>query len=524
MYATNFRGLSISIEELEDGIKIFLHAGRVPQEVYAVVLSVKKISRGEDKEENDDNAKVLNAIVTRASETDYRYIIQSCIDARTLYTYIIIVAEDRESAFKEAEIMCSLITSATKGAVLCKIEKSKTIINAIKRCFIGYDVVNPFTWLRSLMIRKIGLEAENFILFPPLSFELGYPLVKVEKYNLLGSVFSEGRIRIGMVATTKIIAKLKVEHILRHILIVGSTGSGKSTTASIIARELLREGASVFIIDWHGEYKELLKGVEVVDYTNPVEGTIPEFLNLKDLMSFEPLAFIEILESALELTPAQAHILEEAIRELATRRSIGFYDIDILIDVIQNTSLSARWVAESREALIRKLKVLSSDYLKIKWRDLKEVPIRKGYATIFDLSQIPNTRVKRVLASISIKTAALKAQYNRIDKPFIIIVDEAHNIFTKDNPVSNLIAEVRKWGVGFIIVTQSPSALAQTVLKNTNTRIVHALKSSVDVKTMLGLLVLRKEYKKIISSLKPGEALLSIPELPEPVLLKIGVF
>jgi hypothetical protein len=524
MCAINFRGLSVFIEELEDVMRIFLHKGKESQEVYAVALSIKKISRGEDKEEDDVNIKVLNAIVTRASETGYKYVIQSCIDARSLHTYIIIVAEDRESALKEAEILCSLIISITEGSVLCKIEKSKTMINTIKRCFIGYDVVNPFTWLRSLMVRKMGLEVENFVLFPPLSFELGYPLVKVEKYDLLESVFSEGRIRLGTVTTTKIIAKLKVEHILRHILIVGSTGSGKSTTASIIARELLREGVSVFIIDWHGEYKELLKGVEVVDYTNPVEGTIPEFLNLKDLMLFEPLAFIEILESALELTPAQVHILEEAVRELATRRSIGFYDIDILIDVIQNTPLSARWIAESREALIRKLKVLSSDYLKIKWRDLKEVPTRKGYATIFDLSQIPNTRVKRVLASISIKTAALKAQYNRIDKPFIIIVDEAHNVFTKDNPVSNLIAEVRKWGVGFIIVTQSPSALAQTVLKNTNTRIVHALKSSIDVKTMLGLLVLRKEYKKIISSLKPGEALLSIPELSEPVLLKIGVF
>ncbi|MCI4435523.1 MAG: hypothetical protein JHC33_01755, partial [Ignisphaera sp.] len=89
MCATNFKGLSISIEELEDGVKIFLYTGKAPQEVYAVVLSVKKISRGEDEEEDNVNAKVLNTIVTRASETDYRYIIQSCIDARTLYTYII---------------------------------------------------------------------------------------------------------------------------------------------------------------------------------------------------------------------------------------------------------------------------------------------------------------------------------------------------------------------------------------------------------------------------------------------------
>jgi len=35
---------------------------------------------------------------------------------------------------------------------------------------------------------------------------------------------------------------------------------------------------------------------------------------------------------------------------------------------------------------------------------------------------------------------------------------------------------------------------------------------------------LKKEYKKVISSLKPGEALVVVPELAEPVLVKIGLF
>jgi energy-coupling factor transporter ATP-binding protein EcfA2 len=519
--------IAILIENHEEVLryKIQSSTSSDPDIVYGILITLKYVNKGvEDVKDENLEVKVIESIINRAMETEQKYFLMSCISADSVTSHLIILSEDKNLVLRESEILCSLITSLTNNLVMCKKEKPENAMAIMKRCFHGQSYHNPLSWLFTTFSKRIGVnEKRNMRLPHPLSFEWGYPNVDASKYDYLLSVFKEGGIKLGVIQSTRIIAKLRQEHIQKHVLIVGATGSGKSTTASIIAREVSREGAAVFIADWHGEYRELLKDLHNVTYTNPMEGIVPEFLNMKSIIEHEPLAFIEILESTLELTPPQAHILEEAMKELLHKKIINLYEIDVLIDIIQNTPLTARWIAESREALVRKLKVLSTDYLKVKWGDVRELHVRNGEIMIFDVSSIPNTRVKRVFVSIAIKTAALKAQHSEVARPLVIIVDEAHNVFTKDNPVSNLIAEVRKWGIGFIIVTQSPSSLAPVILKNTNTKIVHTLKSTIDVKTMLGLLVLKREYKKVISSLKPGEALIIIPELIEPVLVKIGI-
>jgi energy-coupling factor transporter ATP-binding protein EcfA2 len=520
------KNIAMFVENYDDVFKFTIQFPTVSNTVYGAFITLKYVNKGINEDKNEAyEMKVVESIINRAIEATQRYILVSCISASNVASHLIILSEDRDCVLKESEILCSLINSLTNNLVLCKREKPGRVFELLKLCFSGNTFYNPLSWLLTVLLKRIRVAEEPSVqLYHPLPLEWGYPDVDASKYEYLFSVFKEGDIRLGTIQSTKIVAKLKLEHVQKHILIVGATGSGKSTTASIIAREVSREGVGVFIADWHGEYKELLRDLDNVAYANPMEGSIPEFLNMKSIMEHEPLAFIEILESALELTPPQAHILEEAMKEFLRKKIVNLHEIDALIDVIQNTPLVARWIAESREALIRKLKVLSSEYLKVKWSNMRELPVIRGGIMIFDISAIPNTRVKKILVSIAIKSATLKAQHNEIVKPLLIIVDEAHNIFTKDNPISNLVAEVRKWGIGFIIVTQSPSSLSSVVLKNTNTRIVHALKSTADVKTILGLLILKKEYKKVISSLKPGEALVVVPELAEPVLVKIGLF
>ncbi|MEM4004949.1 MAG: DUF87 domain-containing protein, partial [Desulfurococcaceae archaeon] len=59
----------------------------------------------------------------------------------------------------------------------------------------------------------------------------------------------------------------------RHVLITGTTGSGKSRTASIIAKRISEElNIRVVILDWHSEYMYLLNRYKVVDpYSNPLQ-------------------------------------------------------------------------------------------------------------------------------------------------------------------------------------------------------------------------------------------------------------
>ena len=48
--------------------------------------------------------------------------------------------------------------------------------------------------------------------------------------------------------------RLQLEDLKRHVSILGMTGSGKSTTASLIVRQVAEAGLPTLVLDWHNEY------------------------------------------------------------------------------------------------------------------------------------------------------------------------------------------------------------------------------------------------------------------------------
>ncbi|WP_181126626.1 ATP-binding protein [Xanthomonas arboricola] len=87
--------------------------------------------------------------------------------------------------------------------------------------------------------------------------------------------------------------------VTRHSAVLGSTGSGKSTTVSSLLRSISAgqgdnpsfPNARVLLIDIHGEYGKALGEVARVFRVNPLEGEFPLYipywaLNLGDLLSF----------------------------------------------------------------------------------------------------------------------------------------------------------------------------------------------------------------------------------------------
>lgn len=515
-FFNNRRSVALIIERVDDSI-VALNVMPGNRILYASTLELSAIQRSEDG--SILSTLTLESIQTLSSRAGACfYNILTCIEPNQLATYIAVLSGDADSVRKESEIVCSLITTLSQGSMLCRINGSDATIKIVLQCLNISGIID-----RAFRYMMRGRDAgANASMQHPVPLVPHFKALNADEYKYLLEIFSKGKIRIGhLYSNPNIPVALSDEHVSRHIAIVGSTGSGKSTTTSTLVREAAFNDYAAVVIDWHGEYTSLLGDSDRIVYTNPIKGTIPDPLDMEEMIRVEPLAFIEILESALDLTPAQAHILEDAVSIASQRKVASIYVIDSLIEIVQNSPTTARWFTESREALIRKLKPLSSNYLKIKWNNLRKVAVCRGKICTFDVSDIPNVRVKKIFASLLIRSIALKAQYNSIEKPLLVAVDEAHNILSPDNPISNLVAEVRKWGIGFVVVTQAPSMLASIVLKNTNTKIVHTLKSSSDVDVVLSTIVLRGEYKKAVSSLKPGEALITLPELVEPVLIKI---
>lgn len=105
----------------------------------------------------------------------------------------------------------------------------------------------------------------------------------------------------------------------------------------------------------------------------------------------------------------------------------------------------------------------------------------------------------------------------------LAVIEEAHRILMKvhadaagiGNPhavISNMfcdmLAEIRAYGQGFVIVDQVPAKLIPDAIKNTSLKIVHRLVAADDRETMGLCMGLRQEQQDIITVLEPGNVIL----------------
>lgn len=129
-----------------------------------------------------------------------------------------------------------------------------------------------------------------------------------------------GQVTIGRLAAAESIpVKIDLDRLVtRHSAVLGSTGSGKSTTVASLLRSISTgqgdeksfPSARILLLDVHGEYGKALSGVAKTLRVNPAEGTSPLFIpywamEIGDLLYFlmgkiEEKALSPILDKILE--------------------------------------------------------------------------------------------------------------------------------------------------------------------------------------------------------------------------------
>ncbi|WP_240430316.1 ATP-binding protein [Serratia marcescens] len=118
--------------------------------------------------------------------------------------------------------------------------------------------------------------------------------------RIYGSV-GDDQVAIGHLASAENIeVRLSLDALVtRHSAILGSTGSGKSTTVASLLRSIIRKdenpgspGARILMLDIHGEYTKALEDVAVVFSATPSQGQEPLFVPYWALEAGELLDFI----------------------------------------------------------------------------------------------------------------------------------------------------------------------------------------------------------------------------------------
>ncbi|MEM0470571.1 MAG: ATP-binding protein [Desulfurococcaceae archaeon] len=349
---------------------------------------------------------------------------------------------------------------------------------------------------------------------PPIGLEgkVKYPVqdVLVESTNELEYVV------IGKVINTvpEYPAKLFKSSIFRHILIAGTTGSGKSYTASVMAKRVVEQlGISTVILDWHGEYAALIPRCTVVDpYKMPLR-----------VFTGDP-GDLAVVSNVFELTPPQEYVLEKVLKKVDLSR---LKTIDVFLDYLENYPDESTWIRESKLALHRKLSLLARENygslfkLHGPHQDMSSV-LEGGVPCVVDLSGITDTSIRKLYSAFLLKRLVSHVTTTR--RPVMIVIEEAQNYLSRNQaikPICEMLREVRKFNVGLVVVSQSIQQLVEDAMTNANTKVIHSVKSRHDLELVERALYLDQQIISTLPYIDPGEAVYSSPSIKKPVLIRI---
>jgi len=381
----------------------------------------------------------------------------------------------------------------------------------------------------------------------------------------------------GEVLNTRIAVSSK--SLTRHTFITGLTGSGKTNTCLALLEDAYRkQGLNFLVVDpAKTEYRFLLNsenlGKDMLIFTLGDEKISPFRLNpFEFVRGFPLLAHIDLIKAvfnaAFPMYASMPYLLEEAILEIYQERGwdissthnrfLPDFENDKSIDYtsylprlsdlyakIDTVVARKRYEAKIAQDLTAALKARLGSLLhggkglmldtqrSISIETLLERPVvlelrRAGddderafiMALIFILlyETCQNRPIEDQLKHVTLFEEAHRLLRNL---PMSVSIENANPRGKAVEMFTDMMAEMRAHGEGFIIVDQMPSKLVPDVIKGSNMKIVHRLLAQDDrlaVGNAMGMTVAQIDY---LPRLKIGEAIIHSEELEEPCMVLI---
>lgn len=299
----------------------------------------------------------------------------------------------------------------------------------------------------------------------------------------------------------------------KHFAVLGTTGSGKSCSVTVLLQAILDVAPSghIILLDPHNEYSKAFgTKAEVID---------PTTLNLPHwLLNFEECSELFVGKSEFAAT-SQTNILKEAI--LSARRSFGTAGIaadNITVDTPVPYKLGAVLAAvekqaegltaskrESHDKIINKIKSMQADKrfsflvrpdaevtdgLADIIKQYLRIPVGDKPISIIDLSGVPSDVVDVVVSVLCRMVFDFAVWSPRpVKVPILLVCEEAHRYAPRSDaaafqPTKQALARIakegRKYGVSLGLISQRPSELAETILSQCNTLIALRMSNEQD--------------------------------------------
>lgn len=340
-------------------------------------------------------------------------------------------------------------------------------------------------------------------------------------------------------------AYLNLDRLLgRHTAIVGTTGSGKSSTVARIAQSILENYPQPRLIffDIHNEYENAFSG-QWEEKSNCIKWnnfSLPYwFLDLDEFISiYYPEAggtqkmYIKELIEGLKKNQIQG-----SEKDKVSVDSPLFFNMEELLDCIKERR--DRETSETKKdpfnKMLLKFQSIHNDsrfsFLKTDMSSKKSLAKyfkfllgldsnSQKYISVLDLSGLP-AEVRTICVGV-LTRLCFDYRYWDMDPenlPLALILEEAHTYIPEDSSskyslclerVEKVAKEGRKYGLSLIVVTQRPSNISSTVLSQCGTFVTLRLTNDLDQNKIKRLLPdTLGDQAEVLSSLRDGEALVT---------------
>ena len=233
--------------------------------------------------------------------------------------------------------------------------------------------------------------------------------------------------------------RLQLEDLKRHVAVLGMTGSGKSTTAASVVRQVAEIGLPVMVLDWHNEYGGIIEkiGGQVIspgkgDFAiNPV-GPSPS------VDPTEHIAMVtDIFTDIYHFTHPQAYMFRNAMQKCVGESADEEVPrLTSLVRAIEAYPLRSAYDNETKVALLRRLVPLTQGQAgkALNAPSTSSIDELLGKVLCVELGHMRDGQTRSIFADILLKMIYEHRIQRRSGLEHLTVVEEARDIAPARRP------------------------------------------------------------------------------------------
>lgn len=455
----------------------------------------------------------------------------------------------------------------------------ETTLDSITSTFSGVMEASNIniSWTTTPSVALVGATktVRPIVAFPTEDY-IGFRFVENEAFSLVTPAREEDGLWLGHILWNgKQVSKfcLNSDLLNRHAFICGMTGSGKTNTLF-----KLIEGVDVpfmAIEPVKGEYRSLqgqyhdvhiwtMRTSDKVDQTVKLLRINPFWFPAGGNLSFHIDSLKTLISSAFELSAAMPNILEQCLYNvyvhsgwnIVTNSNVymgklpedylypTFEDLANEVEAyLEHSDFGEEVLGNYKGALLSRLRSFTNGAkgVLLNTTNHPDYSVFLSERNVIELEGLADDADKcLVMGTILVQYFQyLKLNFTDTEKntlKHIIILEEAHRLFKNQkteksaegpNPtgqlvetLSNIMAEIRAFGEGLLIVDQSPTKIAEDVIKNSGTKIIHRIDNEQDIKILQAAMLLT-DNMNCFPALAQGEAIIRTDSMRQSAKVKV---